>query len=187
MRVGDTVWPQHDRGRGARWSRRWRPRCSCWRRRRPGWPRGRRPRWSSRPSPTSRSAAEVKRVETVAKRRQSESPTQYFGVVLALDKTDPPADEAGAAGAGAPVPARAARPWWCRGRRCSTRTGAGSPTGARPRRFAAVPVKLGPSTRRAGDRGVGAGGRRCDRPARPGADPRRPPDLPRRRRRRRGR
>jgi HlyD family secretion protein len=33
--------------------------------------------------------ARVKRVETVAKRRQRQSPTQYFGVVLALDKTDP--------------------------------------------------------------------------------------------------
>jgi HlyD family secretion protein len=33
--------------------------------------------------------AVVSRVETVAKRRQPKSPTQYFGVVLALSKTDP--------------------------------------------------------------------------------------------------
>lgn len=33
--------------------------------------------------------AEVKQVETVAKRRQPKSPTQYFGVVLSLAKTDP--------------------------------------------------------------------------------------------------
>ncbi len=33
--------------------------------------------------------AKVKRVETVAKRRQPKSPTQYFGVVLALDHTEP--------------------------------------------------------------------------------------------------
>jgi HlyD family secretion protein len=32
---------------------------------------------------------EVKQIETVAKRRQPKSPTQYFGVVLTLDKTDP--------------------------------------------------------------------------------------------------
>jgi hypothetical protein len=33
-------------------------------------------------------AASVKRVETVAKRREPKSPTQYFGVILALEKTD---------------------------------------------------------------------------------------------------
>jgi HlyD family secretion protein len=33
--------------------------------------------------------AEVKQIETVAKRRQPKSPTQYFGVVLKLSKTDP--------------------------------------------------------------------------------------------------
>lgn len=32
---------------------------------------------------------EVKQIETVAKRRQPKSPTQYFGVVLTLEKTDP--------------------------------------------------------------------------------------------------
>jgi HlyD family secretion protein len=32
--------------------------------------------------------AEVKQVETVAKRRNPKSPTQYFGVILSLDKTD---------------------------------------------------------------------------------------------------
>jgi multidrug resistance efflux pump len=34
-------------------------------------------------------AATVKRVETVAKRREPKSPTQYFGVVLALARTEP--------------------------------------------------------------------------------------------------
>jgi hypothetical protein len=33
--------------------------------------------------------AKVKSVETVAKRRAQKSPTQYFGVVLTLEKTDP--------------------------------------------------------------------------------------------------
>jgi HlyD family secretion protein len=33
--------------------------------------------------------ARVKSVETVAKRREQKSPTQYFGVVLTLEKTDP--------------------------------------------------------------------------------------------------
>lgn len=40
-------------------------------------------------------AAEVKRVETVAKRRQFRSPTQYFGVVLAIPRTDPAAMKPG--------------------------------------------------------------------------------------------
>jgi HlyD family secretion protein len=39
--------------------------------------------------------AKVKRVETVAKRRQQESPTQYFGVVLAFEKMDPTRMKAG--------------------------------------------------------------------------------------------
>jgi multidrug resistance efflux pump len=34
-------------------------------------------------------AATVKQVEAVAKRRLPKSPTQYFGVILALDRTDP--------------------------------------------------------------------------------------------------
>ena len=34
-------------------------------------------------------AAEVKQVEAVAKRRQPKSPTQYFGVILSLARTDP--------------------------------------------------------------------------------------------------
>jgi HlyD family secretion protein len=34
-------------------------------------------------------AAEVKQVEAVAKRRQQKSPTQYFGVILTLARTDP--------------------------------------------------------------------------------------------------
>lgn len=34
-------------------------------------------------------SAEVKQVETVTKRRQEKSPTQYFGVVLRLARTDP--------------------------------------------------------------------------------------------------
>ena len=34
-------------------------------------------------------AAEVKQVETVTKRLQEESPTQYFGVILSLSHTDP--------------------------------------------------------------------------------------------------
>jgi HlyD family secretion protein len=33
--------------------------------------------------------AEVKQIETVAKRRQPKSPTQYFGVILTLGRTDP--------------------------------------------------------------------------------------------------
>jgi HlyD family secretion protein len=33
--------------------------------------------------------AKVKTVETVAKRREPKSPTQYFGVILSLDRTDP--------------------------------------------------------------------------------------------------
>jgi HlyD family secretion protein len=33
--------------------------------------------------------ATVKRVETVAKRREQKSPTQYFGTILALSRTDP--------------------------------------------------------------------------------------------------
>jgi multidrug efflux pump subunit AcrA (membrane-fusion protein) len=39
--------------------------------------------------------AEVKQVETVAKRRQPKSPTQYFGVILSLEKTDPGAMKPG--------------------------------------------------------------------------------------------
>ncbi len=34
-------------------------------------------------------AAKVKQVETVTKQRQEKSPTQYFGVILSLDHTDP--------------------------------------------------------------------------------------------------
>lgn len=34
-------------------------------------------------------ACKVKQVETVAKRRQQKSPTQYFGVILTLDQTEP--------------------------------------------------------------------------------------------------
>ncbi|HEY0712000.1 MAG TPA: efflux RND transporter periplasmic adaptor subunit [Polyangia bacterium] len=40
-------------------------------------------------------AAEVKQVEAVAKRRQQKSPTQYFGVILSLARTDPATMKAG--------------------------------------------------------------------------------------------
>jgi HlyD family secretion protein len=89
--------------------------------------------------------ATVKRVETVAKRREQKSPTQYFGVMLALARTDPALMKPGQR-----VRARlflteeealvVPRPTlfdrngtWVAYRR----EGAG---------FAAVPVKLGPST-----------------------------------------
>ena len=63
---------RHEHGRAVpRW-RRWRRSCSCWRWRRPGWPAGGGPRWSSRPSPTGSIPAKVKQVETVAKRRAAE-------------------------------------------------------------------------------------------------------------------
>ena len=45
--------------------------------------------------------AKVKRVETVAKRRQQKSPTQYFGVILAFGKHRRRGDEAGPDGCAA--------------------------------------------------------------------------------------
>jgi HlyD family secretion protein len=91
-------------------------------------------------------AATVKQVEAVAKRRVPKSPTQYFGVILALDKTDPdsmkPGQRARARlhlhdqpGLVIPRPALVDKDGaWTVHRR--------EPDGS----FKAVPVQLGPST-----------------------------------------
>jgi HlyD family secretion protein len=90
--------------------------------------------------------ATVKQVEAVAKRRVPKSPTQYFGVILALDKTDPSTMKPGARararlhlhdqqGLVIPRPAVIEREGiWTVHRR--------EPDGS----FKPVPVKLGPST-----------------------------------------
>ncbi len=72
----------------------------------------------------------VKKVDPFPKPKHPEVPAQYFGAILSHGGRHQQAETRAAAAGHARSWTSCPRPWWCPGRRCSTRTRAASSTGA---------------------------------------------------------